>query len=39
MRMTVILECQKLNMCVQLSVPNKRYVPKANEISLGFFSE
>ena len=24
MRMTVILECQKLNMCVQLSVPNKR---------------
>ena len=37
MRMTVILECQKLNMCVQLSVPNKRYVPKANEISLVFF--
>ena len=24
MRLTDILECQKLNICVQLSVPNKR---------------
>ena len=37
MRMTDMLECQKLNICIQLSVPNKHNLLH-NEISL-FFSE
>jgi hypothetical protein len=36
MRMTDILECQKLNICIQLSVPNKHNLLH-NEISLFYF--